>query len=79
MAHSLGDASVQRYQVSGLHIPWKRPIIEEHPGPPLNLNIGRRFNTQVEMMGRTYQRVNGAVSGLCLASKNQNHWHQIGH
>ena len=44
MAHSLGDASVQRYQVSGLHHepPWKRPIIEEHPGPPFNLNIGRR-------------------------------------
>jgi hypothetical protein len=55
--------------------PWNSPIIEEHPGPPFNLQSQVRGATTLRhVMQTTYHRVNGDVSGEFLDSKNQNHY-----
>lgn len=54
-------------------MPWNKPIIDEQPGPPFNLAEVQHFSLAA-WDGEVHHRVNGAVSGDSLDSKNQNHW-----
>ena len=52
------------------NLPRNRPIIDEHPGPPLILERDRKDKTAHFCY---VTRVNGAVSGALRDSENQNH------